>query len=286
MLERLPNELLSFIFRLACKDGGKTAGTLRLLSRRIKAVAAPHRFRTVAVAGADAIVALVATLGRIPPELRVIEHMFLAPYTASELSTYERRPARSLQDEEQEIVTGWAPLRALVSYASPHVRNLALLAFNDIDCIGAFAGIPLLHLQVLTIDVSDDASLAGQLILPRVRTINISVSRKFGGIHGANILMRILRPWPALERVHLYGAEARRDLSYLATKVVKDLPRLVRCDVHPLVPTMDPGTTLADLKEIIEHLHCQDIVHFHEPQRGQFRHYSVWKSLWAESVQM
>jgi hypothetical protein len=285
MLERLPNELLSFIFRLACKDGGKTAGTLRLLSQRIKAVAAPHRFRTVAVAGADAIVALVAVLGRIPPELRAIEHMFVAPYTASELSTYERRPARPLSDEGQEIVTGtgWAPLRALVSYAGPHVRNLALLALNDIDCMGAFAGIPLLHLQVLTIDVSDDSVFVGQqLILPRVRTINMSVSRNFGGISGANILMRILRPYPELERVHLYGADARRDLSYLATKVAKNLPRPIRCDVHPLVPATDPGMTLADLKEIIG---SQDVVHFHEPQGGQFHHYSVWKSLWAQSLQ-
>jgi hypothetical protein len=283
MLETLPNELLAPIFALACTNGGKTAGALCVASKRIQAAAARHRFHTVAVAGADAIAALVQVLDRTPPELRITKHMFVCDKTASQLASYGghtvRPPSQSSQVNIRRL------LQALVRHAALHVRNLTLLAFDDPIYTRPLAGVSLPQLQVLKLEVPSNSDLAPRLRLPHVRTLHLSMPAAVSG-RCFSVIGKLLQDCPALERVCIHGAEACSWLVELLRFCISDRTKHVRCDVYPSRPQHDPYPHLADFTERVAlDDQEQNNVYFHEPQSLQWSsHYATWKTRWAETV--
>jgi hypothetical protein len=293
MLERLPNELLAPIFALACTDGGKTAGALRLVSRHLQIIAAPYRFRTVAVAGVDPITDLVELLDHTLPELRIIEHMFVSDKTASELSGYDGRTESMPFRLRAKAKTGHAstltPLRALLCYASPHAQSLTLLAFKEQICARPLAPIPFPQLQTLTLEFLGESWLANRLIMPRVHTVTLSMPYT---MHPSCFFMlQTLRPvFPALERAHVHGPQATWELAFHLLAWVSDGPEHICYDIYLSVPPMEEQTSMvalhvADFKtRLAEQDRPQNNVRFHEPQEIQWTsHYATWRGRWAET---
>jgi hypothetical protein len=147
-MERLPPEVLSRAFRLACTDGGKTASSLRLVSRSTCWVANLHRFRTIAVSGVNAFKILLSELSQTPPNLRVVEHLLVCDKPrdsacvdlahtrlpgdhlahsriASQLRDRERR------ENEEEAREYLQLLPPFLTEIAPNLRSLGLLLFNS-----------------------------------------------------------------------------------------------------------------------------------------------------------
>jgi hypothetical protein len=283
MLERLPNELLAPIFALACTDGGNTAGALRLVSRHFQTISAPYRFRTIAVAGVDPVTDLVDLLDRTPPELRIIEHMFVSDKTASELAGYDGRT--------QSITSspGYA-MHALICHAGPHVRSLTLLAFQDSMCARPLARIPFPQLQTLTLEVLRNGCLAKRLIMPRVHTVTLSMPPKPQSCLFVAGMLQLY--FLALQRVNVHGPQACWLLAFdLQAWLSEAGPENVCYDIYPSVPreeqqTRSVGRQVEEFESrVAEQDRPQNNVRFHEPQEIQWpSHYATWRGRWLETV--
>jgi hypothetical protein len=112
-MNTVPNEIASAIFHYACTDGGKTARSLQLVSRRVSAVARIHRFRTIAVRGIQAITSVVNALTSDPAESHTIEHLFVSDTPAHVQSDVAN-------NGNSDAGTGGPPLRDLVKYLINH----------------------------------------------------------------------------------------------------------------------------------------------------------------------
>jgi hypothetical protein len=287
MLERLPNELLAPIFALACTDGGKTAGALRLVSQHFQIIAAPYRFRTVAVAGVEPITDLVELLDHTPPELRIIEHMFVSDKTASELARYDgitesMKPRRGAKGGHASPL---ALLHALMCHAGPHVQSLTFLSFKEPTCARPLSSIPFPQLQILTLEVLGDTFLAARLIMPRVHIVTLSLPRK---MHNwcLGLICTLSSPFPALQQANVHGLEA----CWVLTHTLKTRPsgrtEHTCYDIYPSLPRVDGEASSLALAHFRQGVTEQDNkVRFHEPQEFQWPcHYTTWRGRWAETV--
>lgn len=75
---RCPNEILLYIFELACDDGGSTGRVLSLVSRRFHHLAKDTMYRSVAIVGLKRIKTFVTILEGLPEHKRRVRHLFLS----------------------------------------------------------------------------------------------------------------------------------------------------------------------------------------------------------------
>ncbi|KDQ07545.1 hypothetical protein BOTBODRAFT_38742 [Botryobasidium botryosum FD-172 SS1] len=122
----LPPELNGAIFELACSDGGATARSLCLVSKYIRAVAAPYLCTSLAVSGPAHLLALATRLEAYPNDARLVRHLFLSdrPHSSPQSSS----PSYPIPDPE---ATAFHTLTLrIMSLVAPHLETLTLLLFH------------------------------------------------------------------------------------------------------------------------------------------------------------
>lgn len=173
-MDTLPLELHAQIFEYACTDDGSTARALALVSRYVRAAAAPYRYQSLSVAGPTALAGLVHTLEGLPAHRRRVRRLFLSD------STHTQAHAKPAPADDAALAAHDATLRAgarLLALAAPTLECLALLA------AGPYTGAALL-------------GHALALRLPRLRAL---------ALHGLYPLPHAPHATPRLERLRLSG---------------------------------------------------------------------------------
>jgi hypothetical protein len=117
-MNTLPSEFLCPVFGFTCAESGRTVCALRPASRQTRVIAARFRFHTIVVPGGDTSASLLRALDACPPELRVIEHLFVCNRPGSGLR------AQASPDEDRRVA---ALLTQLLRAAAPHPRGLTFL---------------------------------------------------------------------------------------------------------------------------------------------------------------
>jgi hypothetical protein len=84
-MERCPPEILSRIFVLACMDGGRIGGVLRLVSKRIAAQAKPYRFCSVQINGIEQTYAFERAVLKFDAPQRRVEHLMISDKNGTQL---------------------------------------------------------------------------------------------------------------------------------------------------------------------------------------------------------
>ena len=156
-MEKCPTEIHSYIFELACTDGGTAGIALSAVSRHVRAVSAPYQWYTLAVAGTTQTVRLAERIrslssGQQPradsekgkgkgtrggPE---IAHLFVSNRSASrarELRYQEMGATRDMAERRRieaafnAEADAWArAVRVLFAYAAPTLRTLAMMCYD------------------------------------------------------------------------------------------------------------------------------------------------------------
>jgi hypothetical protein len=126
----LPHEIIHHIFYLSCKDGGKTATSLMLVSRELGEIAKIYLFRTIVVSGVPNLERLVHALDRAPAEAVVIEHLFVSEKRAIDVD-YElfKSFIRSKQDKNEDPALPTL-VNALFRHAAPCLRTCTVLVYS------------------------------------------------------------------------------------------------------------------------------------------------------------
>lgn len=154
-METLPPEILWKIFSPLCNDGGSFGKSLSLVSRYIHDASTRVRFQSVRCSGPKDVATLLASLNKIPPELRIIKHLYLyhpIPPSPPFLPLTHRQPAPSLSMRALALFTKtpsthpptpprdlpkkkpfkeiqretYKALLSLISIAAPHILTLSL----------------------------------------------------------------------------------------------------------------------------------------------------------------
>lgn len=171
-METLPLELHTQIFQFACTDDGSTARALSLVSRYVRAAAAPFFFQSLAISGLDQMNDLVSHLESVPPHLRRIRRLFLSDWSQADTQK------RSMSVTDMERYDAEKALAArILDYAAPTLESLALVAscpYTAPPLVGHLFSTP----------------------LPRLRELSI---------HGFYPFPRLPGTMPKLERLHLSG---------------------------------------------------------------------------------
>ncbi|RPD53910.1 hypothetical protein L226DRAFT_538848 [Lentinus tigrinus ALCF2SS1-7] len=171
-MDTLPLELHTQIFQFACTDDGSTARALSLVSRYVRAAAAPFHYQSLAISGLDQMNELVARLEAIPPHLRRIRRLFLSDWTHADT----QKRSMSLTDMERYDAEKALASRIL-DFAAPTLESLAVVAscpYTAPPLVGHLFSVP----------------------LPRLRELSI---------HGFYPFPRLPGTMPKLEQLHLSG---------------------------------------------------------------------------------
>ncbi|KAI0657878.1 hypothetical protein C8Q70DRAFT_1055260 [Cubamyces menziesii] len=242
-LEDLPFELLEYIFRLACADGGKTGCSLSLVSRHIRAASRSSRFNSVALRYGvrSQLDQFVATYERVCEEAVMqdaprphVRHMALVLIVDVEKYPEEERRIVVSSDIvlydgpcvlAQEYREGIARLFQRVSTA--HLESLLLLGCD------------------MTVHRVEEHCVFCQPIacpdgFPKLRELSLTVGGNIPFVHGANpdrggngTPSQDSKPlFPALKRLYMWlehGTEM--DLESWATRTprLEALEVTVRC---------------------------------------------------------
>lgn len=78
MLDRLPAEVWSNIFALACRDNGLTGQSLSTASHATRALSATCKLQSISLLGHDQLTPFVSSLEQTPPALRRVRHLFVS----------------------------------------------------------------------------------------------------------------------------------------------------------------------------------------------------------------
>jgi hypothetical protein len=158
---RLPPEILHTIFGLACTDGGRTACSLRLVSRYMLSVVNKHRFQTVFISSFNqgmAALNAIADAGELDPDTVRVNRLFFAEeYTEQKdegVSIQTRRKQnifpRQMALSKAGQYTVSLCLQPLLLWVAPHLRSLSLV-FRSVTPTSPHFNIPYqLHLLFFT----------------------------------------------------------------------------------------------------------------------------------------
>ncbi|KAF7793236.1 hypothetical protein EIP86_004346 [Pleurotus ostreatoroseus] len=130
MLSMLPTEILLRIFELACLDDGRTGRSLSAVSRAIRAIAAEHRYQSLAleITRIRQTKLLLQTLNSTPEHLRRIRHLYI---NRSQLHTALSDPWFGVDIPtryKKEKETG-RDVREILRLAAPTLQTLTLIFY-------------------------------------------------------------------------------------------------------------------------------------------------------------
>ncbi|GJE99672.1 hypothetical protein PsYK624_159430 [Phanerochaete sordida] len=201
-MDTLPIELHAQIFEYACADDGSAARALALVSRYVRAAAAPYRYQSLSVAGPDALAHLADTLAALPPHRRRIRRLFLSDRTHKNAV---KAPTAPTQDDDCErVLHTFARVLAL---AAPTLECLAVLAagpHTSTALLGQLLATPLPRLRALAAHGFYPFPHAPG-VLPRLTHLRLSGNRN---PHGLLELGGLAAACPALRSLHVGGLVA------------------------------------------------------------------------------
>jgi hypothetical protein len=311
-MEQLPAEILARICHFACTDGGKNAGSLRLVSRGVCEIANLHRFRAVSVSGVIAIECLIDALKRSSPELIIIEHLFISDKPRTHATDRFSRPPEAGEDtlknkvREQILKVNTTEaqqleycLVTLMGYAAPNLRSLTMMLFNPCHSspLGTFASDSFPNLTHLALRYPAWVDNSGWLLypidVPALRLVTLNVD---GSLLSASILIqRFAERCMSLDNIVIQGVHPDSHIKTFAQRIVdeRELPEapptaLINFDFYPVNP--DPFSrdhfvqqALKRFMREAEHFADEDCIRIHS-LADDAPEYEDWREYWRRQV--
>jgi hypothetical protein len=316
-MDYLPSEIAARIFRFASTDGGRTASSLRLVSRSVYAVANLHRFHTVAVSGVAAILQLSHELSECAPELRIIEHIFISDKPRGRATDKFSRPpnaaANPLSDglnnkiraqiweaNRKEAVQLEPLLRMLLQYASPHARSVTLMFFNPCHPNPAqlFHSLSLQNISHLAfrypewLEEHDWSTCVLEMPALESLVLNIAMTDSVDSL--LNMVEHVTEQCPTVQRITLHGIIPTLHFVQFVIDIASEREgleaaswALVDYDIHTVHPRalyMDQASQ-ASLKRLVKAVEDEQIEGVHvRPMVDHAPSYADWLDMWHRMV--
>jgi hypothetical protein len=308
-MDRLPPEVLERSFRIACGDGGKTAGALRLVSHSMRQVANLHRFRAVSVSGVLALQSLLDELGQSPPALRVIEHLFVCdkPRESANVDlAHTKLPgdhlphsrigaqlrAREARENEEEARQFAVLLPALIGQAAASMRSFALVLFNpEHTFVLHHLHVSFPRLETLTLRypswIKDVDDLPATISMPNLSTLVLNIDGPFTE-ERHELIKRFGKQCSSIKRIVMHDVRIDSDSDWI-TRFLRDvvsardaintkLLAFVRVDIFPVsVGGGDEHSLSADYAS-------DEWIRVH-PETGHTSKYAEFVADWEQGVQ-
>jgi len=124
-----PPELHSYICQLACFDDGRTARSLRLVSKYYSEIATPFLYQCLSISGTDSIAHVLGAFEKTLPLMRRVRHLFVSEENPKYPRSRNGGPTNAERDRMIRLVAYAAPtLETLCFVTSPSYGNPALIA--------------------------------------------------------------------------------------------------------------------------------------------------------------
>jgi hypothetical protein len=311
-MEKLPAEILARICQFACTDGGKNAGSLRLVSRGICEIANLHRFRAISVSGVVAIESLIDTLKRSSPEPIIIEHLFVSDKPRTHATDRFSRPPEAgentlknkIREQIFKVNTTEAQqleysLVTLMGYAAPKLRSLTMMLYNPChsSSFGIFASDSFPNLTNLALRYPAWVDSSGWLLypvdMPALRLVTLSVDRSLLSV--SVLIQRLAERCGSLDNIVIQGVHPDSHVRAFAQRIVDErgLPEapptaLINFDFYPVNPDPFSRDNLIQqaLKRFMreaEHFADEDCVRIHS-LADHAPEYEDWREYWRRQV--
>jgi hypothetical protein len=240
-MESSPPEICHKIFTEACLDDGSTARSLSLVSKYIHEASNPTRFQNIALRGYKQITAFADILGRTPPHLRRVCHLFIssrnlastekvymsgssvmmgAPWRENDLYGRNIFEQERLFQQEKSI---FAAIDRILLLIAPTVETLAL--FFTYEWRSVLLSLSLPNLTELTIRGSyfiPETKDAPLVLLPSLRYLHIGERRQLS----AGLMQYISKAAPSLTHVRFTGCRSADNLGAISPTVANILIQL------------------------------------------------------------
>lgn len=177
-LERLPCEISSQIYQLACLDFGETGAALSLVSKTIREDAAPWRFQSIGIFGLVNMVRIKALLDSLPPSLRRVRHLFATSEsfpnpTESSSSSSSSPPSDMTGYCDCNPQTGDGPVSRLLRLVSNTLWTLSLsLPFYHHD----HEPVSILFPHLYSLDLDYRLLVLDSTLFPRLQHVHVDRS--------------------------------------------------------------------------------------------------------------
>lgn len=193
-MDRLPSELLSIIFCLACTDGGTTGRSLALVSRSVREISEPYQLQSIAIHNAGDALTFIGRLENASSRGREVRELDFSNKMISTAFIYEderrwqaippitRRLSWLISSPEgvpssKRICLQWKSLRferQLSRLRRWKTKNEIVLQNNIlIHCFNTILQTTKETLHTLTVDLPKDYELPS---LPSLRSLTIRVN--------------------------------------------------------------------------------------------------------------